>query len=150
MRTLGCTLQPNRVSFYSLTVLHDSRSLGEGRAGQVSSAAILAVLVALVVAGCGSSGGAKYRATITAATAYSSKTVGVAFQVKNVGTASGEPFCIVTAAASSTDGGVHSVTLGSIKPGQYDYVASAGDIVTLSGVDAAEATGPGDTSVKCE
>ena len=102
-----------------------------------------------MVAGCGSSG-AKYQVSVTAVKAYSEKTVGVAFQVKNVGTGSGEPFCIVTAAASSTDGGVHSVTLGSIKPGQYDYVASAGDIVTLSGVGAAEATGPGDTSVKCE
>ena len=95
------------------------------------------------------SGTAKYRIDVTAAVPYSSNTVGVAFNVENVGTAAGSPSCVVIAAVAADDGGAHGVVLDSIKPGHFDYEAAAGDVVTLSGVDASAVILPGGVSVKC-
>jgi hypothetical protein len=114
---------------------------------------ILVVLIgiaSLILAGCsGTSSAAKYQVQATAVSPHGQSAVGVAFQVKNVGSGSGSPSCTVTAAASSTDGGVNPITLDSIAPGHFDYVASADDIVTLSGAGASEVTLPGGVSIKC-
>ena len=52
---------------------------------------------------------------------------------------------------SSDDGGAHGIVLNNIAPGQNDYAAADGDIVTISGVGAQAITvNNGDIQVACK
>jgi hypothetical protein len=135
MIAMGTSPKPSRARF---------------RRSRIVAGVVVLVIVIAAVAGSKHNGTPNYRIDVTAVVPYTSKTVGVAFNVENVGTATGTPVCTVIAAASSTDGGVNDPNLDSIKPRHFDYVAAPSDIVTLSGGDAAAAKLPGGTSVKCQ
>jgi hypothetical protein len=114
----------------------------------MSVVVVILILVGIVVSTTGNS--TKYKVSITSVVALAPKRIGVAFQVKNLGSSSGTPVCTVTAAASSTDGGVNVRTLGAIAPDHVDYEPAASDVVTLSGDADPAVLRPGGTSIKCQ
>jgi hypothetical protein len=106
--------------------------------------------ISLGACGASSSGSAKFQATATAVVPYSSSVVGVAFQVKDIGNGAGAPSCVVTAAASATNGGTNGVALGRIGPDHLDYEAATDDRVTVTGnVARSISIADGGGSVKC-
>lgn len=94
---------------------------------------------------CAPSGSAKFVVTQTAVVPYGNSTVGVGFKVHNVGTAAGQPKCIVSIVAfmsfdDSTYRGSKKVVLAPRQPGQWDYKSASGDKVLLSGAGASAVT----------
>ncbi len=111
---------------------------------------LLGGVVALAVLTSGSSGSPRYRVHVTAVQPYGPSVVGVAFNVENFGTGTGQPNCTVIAAVNGADGGANGVVLGSISHRQFDYEAATDDRVTLNSGGANEVSiADGGVSVKC-
>jgi hypothetical protein len=110
------------------------------RTGRISFALLAVVVLAVVVVQVISSSGPspKFRATATATQIFSPGSLGVAFNVQNIGQVTGAPSCTITAAATASEGGVNIVNLPSISPGHWDYESTAADRVSVSGNAASQ------------
>jgi hypothetical protein len=99
---------------------------------------VLVVVLVQVIISSSSGPSPKFQATATATQVFSSGSLGVAFNVQNIGKGSGAPTCTVTAAAAASEGGVNVVTLPSIGPGLWDYESTSADSVSISGGAASQ------------
>ena len=101
---------------------------------------VLMTVAAITLGACSTSASPSttFHATATAVQVYGPGSLGVAFQVQNVGTGTGAPSCTVTAAATASEGGVNIVNLQSIGPGHWDYESTSSDLVSISGNAASQ------------
>lgn len=80
------------------------------------------MLAAVSIASCSNSGatGATFKAVVTSVVPYGSYTVGVGFNVHNVGSAGGDPYCTVVIGPGSSNAASGGVQLAWIEPNGWE------------------------------
>jgi hypothetical protein len=117
----------------------------------VLAVVVLVVVVVQVIISSSSAPSPKFSATATATQVFSPTSLGVGFNVENVGKGSGAPSCTVTAAATASEGGVNIVTLPTIGSGHWDYESTSADRVSISGGAASQVDiNNGGVSITCK